>query len=75
MTPADRASLAEQILANPLFTEIMAGLEANAIERLVSAQTHETRHEAQLRVHAVRSFRSDCEGILRSTNARKAAPA
>ena len=75
MTPSDRASLAEQILHNPLFAQIMADLEASAIERLVSAGTNETRHEAQLRVHAVRSFRSDCEGHLRSNAARKAVPA
>lgn len=75
MTPSDRAALAEQILANPLFAQIMSDLEATAIERLISANTHETRHEAQLRVHAVRSFRSDCEGHLRSNRERKAAPA
>lgn len=75
MTPRERASLADQLLSNPLFDEIMSGLEASAIERLVSAPTHETRHEAQLRVHAVRSFRSDCEAALRSTREPKAAPA
>jgi diacylglycerol kinase len=75
MTPADRASLAEQILTNPLFAVVMAELETSAIERMVSANTDLMRHEAQLRIQAVRSFRSDCEACLRSTRERKAAPA
>ena len=75
MTPSDRATLAEQILTNPIFAVVMAELEANAIERMVSASTDIQRHEAQLRVQVVRTFRSDCEACLHSTRERKAAPA
>jgi hypothetical protein len=75
MTDQDRASLAEQLLANPLFGVIMAELEASAVERMIHAPTDILRHECQLRVQAVRSFRSDCENSLRSTREPKAAPA
>ena len=75
MTPDERKALAESLLANPLFTAVMAQLEASAIERLVNATTDLTRHECQLRVHAVRSFRADCEASLRSTRPVKGAPA
>ena len=75
MTPDERKALAESLLANPLFTAVMAQLEASAIERLVNATTDLARHECQLRVHAVRSFRADCEASLRSTRPVKGAPA
>lgn len=75
MDDKTRASWAEQMLANPLFDEIMGSVEADAIERMVTASDDTTRHEGALRVQAVRSFRSDCERMLRSTRERKAAPA
>lgn len=75
MTPETRAKLAEQLMANPLFAELMSGLERNAIERLIAAKTDPDRLECQLRVQAVRTFRHDCEASLRSTRERKAAPA
>jgi hypothetical protein len=75
MTPDERKSLAEQITTNPLYSVIMAELERSAIERMIHATTDLDRHECQLRVQAVRSFRSDCEASLRSTRERKAAPA
>ena len=73
MTPDERRSLAEQISANPLFNEIMAGMERSAIERLIYADD-ETRHTAQLRVQAIRHFRADLGAAL-STCAPKSAPA
>lgn len=74
MTPQERRSLAEQITGNPLFNEILGGIEASAIERLISAPDDETRLVSQLRVKAIRSLRSDLEEAL-STRERKAAPA
>lgn len=74
MTPRERASLAEQISGNPLFTEIIDRLEQSAIERLVSAATEQDRIEAQWRVNAARSFRRDLANAL-STRERKGAPA
>jgi hypothetical protein len=72
MTDKDRMSLAEQMLANPLFSVIMNELEASAIERMVYAANDLARHECQLRIQAVRSFRSDCKDLLRSNRERKA---
>jgi hypothetical protein len=75
MTPEARASLAEQLLSNPLFDELLNGIERAAIERMVHATDDETRAAGAMRVQAVRSLRSDCEASLRSTRERKAAPA
>ena len=74
MTPADRKNLADQITANPLFTEIMDGMERRAIERLIHAADDHTRLTAQLEVKAVRTFRADLGAAL-STRTPKAAPA
>lgn len=74
MTPQERKSLAEQITANPLFTAILDDMERGAIERLIHADTDQSRHECQLRVQAVRAFRSDLTEAL-STREPKAAPA
>ena len=72
MNADERRSLAEQILNNPLFSETMKSLEGRAIERLV----HETTdiHLAQLRVQAIRTFRTDLEQSL-ETHLRRGAPA
>jgi len=75
MTPEERKSLAEQITSNPLYSVIMVDLEKRAVEQMIYAKTDIERHECQLRIQAVRSFRSDCEASLRSTRERKAAPA
>jgi hypothetical protein len=72
MNDRDRASLAEQLLANPLFDELMGGLEKDAIEAMVYASTDEIRARAAMRVQATRSFRADCEAWLRNTRERKA---
>jgi len=75
LTRDERASLAEQLKANPLFAVLINEQEASAIERLVHAPTDLMRLECQLRVQAVRSLRHDCEASLRSTREPKAAPA
>lgn len=74
MTPQERKSLAEQIKANPLFRAILDEMESGAIEALINAQTDEHRHERQMRVRAIREFRSDLAEAL-STREPKSAPA
>lgn len=73
MTPRERKSLAEQITANPLFTEILDGMEQGAIEALIYA-ADDTRQAAQMRVQAIRNFRQDLGESL-NTHEPKAAPA
>ena len=75
MTPSERASLAEQLMANPLWAVLMAEQESIAIERLIAASTEQARLECQLRVQAVRSFRQDCEASARNTQPQKGAVA
>ena len=75
MTPKERASLAEQLQANPLFEELLSGIESNAIEQMIYAKDTETRHLGALRVQAARSIRSDCQSKIDSIRTRKGAPA
>jgi len=75
MIPSERAALAEQLMANPLWAVLMAEQESIAIERLIAASTEQARLECQLRVQAVRSFRQDCEASLRNTPPQKGAVA
>lgn len=75
MTPSERASLAEQLLSNPLFAEIFDALEKSAIEAMIYAKDDETRFRASLRVREIRSFRQDCEAALRNTPPQKGAVA
>lgn len=75
MTPEARASLAEQLQANPLFAALFDELEASAVEQMIYATTDTTRAEGAMRVLAVRTLRADCKKALRSTRERKAAPA
>lgn len=75
MTPKERASLAEQLLANPLFGVVFAELEHRAIEATVYAQTDETRARAAMRVQEIRNFRQDCEAALRNTQSPQVAVA
>lgn len=72
MTPEERRALAEQITTNPLFEITLADMESAAIERLIFAKPEDTA-TAQLRVQAVRNFRSDLEQSL-STPTRRGAP-
>jgi hypothetical protein len=75
MTPAERASLAEQLLTNPLFAATFGKLEKDATERMIYAKDDRERQDCAFRVQAIRSFRSDCEAALRSNREPKAAPA
>lgn len=70
MNEQDRAGLAESLLSNSLFQEIFDSLEESAIEVLVWADD-ETRLTAQLRVQAIRSFRTDCQSMIDSARLRK----
>lgn len=73
MTPDERKSLAEQILANPLFTKIIDDMERDAIEWLVSANVEdfETRRAD---VAAIRNMRAALTNSL-SVHAPRKAPA
>lgn len=75
MTPEDRRSFAEQITANPLYEELLATIERDAIEALIFAKTEDDRISAQWRVRSARAFRGACEDFLRNTRPRKGAPA
>lgn len=75
MTPRERASMAEQLLANPLFAELFDKVEKTATEAMIYATNDETRAENATRVQAIRTMRRDCESSLRNTDERKAAPA
>jgi hypothetical protein len=74
MTPQERKSLAEQITANPLFRSILDDMETGAIEALINAQDDAQRHARQLRVQAIREFRTDLGECL-NTREPKSAPA
>ena len=74
MTPAERKSLAEQITANPLFKAILDEMETGAIEALINAQDDAQRHARQMRVQAIREFRTDLAQCL-DTRTPKSAPA
>lgn len=74
MTPQERKHLAEAITTNPLFTAILDEMENGAIEALIHAQTDEHRLTRQLKVQAIREFRSDLGACL-DTREPKSAPA
>lgn len=74
MTPDERRSLAEQITSNPLFKDILDGLERSAIERLISAEDDDTRLTAQLRVQETRALRAELDACL-TTRLRRGVPA
>ncbi len=75
MTPEERKGLAEQLRAHPLYEELLASIEATAIEALIYARTEDERIAAQWRVRSARAFREDCESFLRNTQSRRGAPA
>lgn len=71
MTPKERRSLAQQITTNPLFDEIMAGVEKTYTEALIYADTEQSRLDAQALVRASRSFREDLVAALQDTPTAK----
>jgi hypothetical protein len=68
MNDKERAALAEQLLANPLFAELFNGVEHDATEAMIYAKDDDTRARAAMRVQAVRSLRDDCMSSLRSNH-------
>lgn len=72
MTPDERAALAEAILSNPLFSDIMAKMERDKTEICVNLHiADEDRRNAAMYVQAIRNFRADCEAALRNTQPRQ----
>jgi hypothetical protein len=76
MNAKDRASLAEQIISNPLLEVVLNELEHDAIERGIYAQPndHETRASAMAETRAIRAFRSNLAASLRDNRPTKGAP-
>lgn len=75
MKADERKRLAEQLVANPLFDEMLGEIEQAAIESLILAKTEQERVEAQWRVRSARAFREDCHKIVDSKPRRKGAVA
>lgn len=77
MDREERQHHARELLANPLFAELCARLEADAVNRCVAANyaDHEARVTAAADIRAIRNFRQNCEAILRNNPVSKSAPA
>ena len=71
MTKDGRRKLAEQLEANPLFTELLSQIETDAVERMIDAETDDARRDAAYRVQAAREFRSDWQRLLTNNRDRK----
>ncbi len=76
MNAKDRASLAEQILTNPLLEIVMSELERDATERGIYAplNDNETRQSAMAEVRAIRAFKASLTASLRHDRVVKGAP-
>ena len=70
----ERKGLAEQLKANPLFVELLDGLESSAVERMYSAKTEQDRITAQAAAHAARDFRADWQRLLTNNRPKKTVP-
>ena len=77
MTPEQREIYARDMLANPLFVLLSEKMEQDAINRAVNASLTDSwaQQTALAEVRAVRTFRRNCEAMLRNTQEPKAAPA
>jgi hypothetical protein len=75
MTPTERRNLAESLMANPLFSELLSEQEATATARCIHAKDDDERRLYAFRVQVIQTFRRDCEAALRNTPDRKGAPA
>lgn len=77
LTPEQREIYARDMLANPLFILLVEKMEQDAINRAVNAAlTDNLAHQAALaEIRAVRTFRRNCEAMLRNTQEPKTAPA
>ena len=74
MTPQDRKSLADQLMANPLLVLTLDEIEKRWVDMLINSNTEEGRIANQAQVRAVRIFRADLVATL-STRTPKSAPA
>lgn len=74
-----RADAARSMLAVPLFDELMASLEADAVNAAVHADytNHESRQAQMAEIRAIRNLRSKLEVISKEDqpSERKKAPA
>ncbi len=77
LTKEDRQHFARELLQNPLLTEILAKLEADAVSIAVAARPDDhLAHQAQISyVRAIRDFTADLKANARDTQPVKAAPA
>lgn len=69
----DRADAARGILAVSLFSELMAELEAEAVNHVVHAKydDHAARQNGACKVNAIRDFRARLEQIAKEDQATK----
>ena len=74
MNARERAALADQLMDNPLFHELLGGIERAAIETMIYAKDDAARAIGAMRVQAIRDLRTECEATLRQP-APRAAPA
>lgn len=67
---------AQELLRNPVFAQMCAKMEQEAVERCISAKysDHEARLTAAADIRAIRTFRRNCEALARNNPAKKAAP-
>ena len=75
MTKTERRNLAESLLANPLFDELLSEQEASATQRCIHAKDDDERRLYAIRAQVIQTFRRDCEAALRNTPDRGGAPA
>lgn len=76
MNREERQYHAQELLKNPLFSELCETLEKDAVNRCVAARydDHEARVTAAADIRAIRTFRQNCEAAARNNPAQKAAP-
>ena len=77
MDNEEREFHAREIINNPLFRIITDKMESDAVNKAVNAPLtdHDTRQAAIAELRAVRTFRRECESIIRTKPVPKAAPA
>lgn len=77
MDREERQHHARELLANPLFAELCETLEKDAVNRCVAAKydDHEARVTAAADIRAIRTFRQNCESLIRNNPVQKAVPA
>lgn len=61
MTDEERKGLAQQLLSNPIFGDIMDNLERKAINACLAAKNDADRATEAMRANVVRAIRRDCQ--------------